>query len=136
MNLRDPRIPGGSATQQEFVTTQDELAVVNSFDTFDDLTDVEQRKTDIDNATIVTIAFSDLGSAVATIAYITFNADDNTDADKKLTQSANRVQIKLGDSITVRFSKTNPLTRIDAKSDDAAPVGGANSLSFVISRPE
>ena len=80
-------------------------------------------------ARVVTLAFLDKGSAVATELYVVFNASNDTDATTKLGSGATRHVILLGERRSWAVSEGNEITRIDFMSDDAAPVGGSNKVA-------
>lgn len=80
-------------------------------------------------ARVVTLAFIDKGSAVATELYVVFNATSDADATTKLGSAATRHVIMLNERRSWTVAEGNEITRIDFMSDDAAPVGGSNKVA-------
>lgn len=74
-------------------------------------------------ARAVTIGYVDLGSAVGDVLYVVFNADDDTDANSKLTTAGQRYVIPLGKERTWIFSVGSEVTRIDYESNVASETG-------------
>lgn len=111
---------------------------VNEVEAFADLlSGTQQSKEDVDSATTVTIKFSELAAATATVAYVAFNQGTGSAgavaAGVVLADSSLRYEIPKGDSITVHFSADTPLTEIHAISDAGAEAG-STSLSMMFSR--
>lgn len=80
-------------------------------------------------ARVVSVGFVDMGSAVANILYVVFNATDDADAVTKLGSAATRSTVLIGERRTWTRLEGDEITRIDYLSDDAAPVGGLNLVT-------
>lgn len=74
-------------------------------------------------ARVVTIYYRDIGSAVGDVLYVVFNADDDTDANSKLTTAGQRFVVPIGSERTWVFPEGSEVTRIDYESNVASETG-------------